>query len=582
MIRCDKCGYVGVYVGPECPECKEKIYLTPKEIEEKVGEINEAERSKHFETYAEGHHILADLGRTESQIIYAEMLERGDSLLRDLDTAMLYYSMAAEQNDPLGAYRYSRLAGRTSDKAASFWLAYSAAIGCVEAYPVVAERYAQHGDDELANFYYAMAAAYDVTDAIVTLAKRSYNGIGTEVNLPYAKWYMDKLLLPPIHALKMAYKLRSVKAEDPGIPVHPDRPKMLRRLAIKAQDCGLVKQYHHLCHMLVDEGDVEARTILGTLYAEGRGCRQDTDIALSLLESAAKDGSREARKYLGDLYIADTLVPRDTEKAFGYYRASAELGFTNAYEMMGDIFNRGEIVARDVPRAIELYDLGAKEGHSTAREKSDALKNEREELYDLGVKTKIDDPERSFRAFAISSNMGYVPAHKEIARAFLEGRGIKKSRQEAFLWFEKAVKEKDEDALYEYGLCFSRGIGTGFDFQKAVAALTRAARLGNKDARAELTRIMNNRRRHMIRRTYSCAMSLIYQKNFKAAAELLGALVKLGHPAGTYTLGCLCEFGLGVPTDRKEAFRLYELSFDLKFRDPRAVYKLCVLKMSKR
>ena len=128
------------------------------------------------------------------------MLERGDSVPRDLDAAMEYYYMAAEKNDATSAYRYSRLAERTSDKAASFWLLYSAALGCVEAYPALADKLARDGDDELANYYYALSAAYDDTDSIVTLAKRYYNGVGTEQNLPYAKWYMDKLTLPPIHA----------------------------------------------------------------------------------------------------------------------------------------------------------------------------------------------------------------------------------------------------------------------------------------------------------------------------------------------------------------------------------------------
>lgn len=581
MIHCDKCGYVGAYLGPKCPSCNEKLNFAPEEIDEKVREINEAERTRRYELVAEGHHILADLGRTESQLKYAEMLERGDGVLRDFDEAMSYYYMAAEKNNALAAYRYSRLAERTSDKAASFWLAYSAALGCVESYPRVAQKYAESGDDELANYYYAMAAAYDVTDAIVTLAKRYYNGVGTEQNLPYAKWYMDKLLLPPIHALRMAYKLRSVKAEDPGVPRHPDYKKMLRRLAIKAKEYGFAKQYHFLCRLLAEEGDIEARTVLGTLYAEGQGCKQDFDMALSLLLGAAKDGSKDAYRYLGDLYIADKLLPRDTERALTYYRAAAELGMTNAYETMGDIFRQGEIVPRDVAKAIELYELGAKEGHASAREKAQTLIDERENLYALGHRLKESTPEQSFRAFAISASMGYVPAYKEMARAFLSGRGIRKNRQQAFLWFERAAEAKDESALYEYGLCFSRGIGTEFNFNKAKEILSKSARLGNRDSLAELERIMNNKRRHMIRSVYSNAMSLIYQRKFTEAAELLEMCQRLGHARGIYTLGCLNEFGLGIPTNRERAFALYELSFDLKFRDPRSVYKLRVLRMAR-
>ena len=581
MIRCNKCGYVGAYYDALCPECKQKFELTPDEISDKVREIQDAQKKKHYETVAEGHHILADIGRTESQMAYAEMLERGDCVLRDLDAAMTYYHMAAEKNDPLGAYRYSRLAERTSDKAASFWLAYSAALGCVEAYLKVAERYSDHGEDDLANYYYAMAAAYDDTDAIVTLAKRYYTGIGAKESHAYAKWYMDKLLLPPIYAIKMAYKLRSVKAEDPGIPIHPDYITMLRRLAIRAKSFGFDKQYHHLCTLLKDEEDLEARTVLGTLYAEGHGCEVNVDMALALLESAAADGSRDAYKYLGDLYVRDTLIPRDTEKALYYYRRAAELGTTGAYEMMGDLFRDGKIVARDVVKAIELYELGAKEGHASAREKADALKDERERLYSLGTSLKTSSPEKSFRAFVISAGMGYVPAYKEMARAFLNGRGIKKNRHQAYLWFERAVESKDSSALTELGMCYSRGIGTAFDFKNATRTLSLAARLGSAEAKAELERIMDNKLRHMMKQVYSSAMSLIYQKKTGEAARLLAMLVRYGHAKAIYTLGCLNEFGLGIPTDRALASKLYEKAFELKFRDPRAVYKLRVLKMTR-
>ena len=168
-----------------------------------------------------------------------------------------------------------------------------------------------------------------------------------------------------------------------------------------------------------------------------------------------------------------------------------------------------------------------------------------------------------------------------MARSFLEGCGVKKNRTQAFLWFEKAVQNKDDDALYEYGLCFSRGIGTAFDFDRAVEILSKAARLGSAEARAEIERLMGNKRRHMLRKVYSDAMTLIHKKQFKEAEGMLRICLRLGHAKGIYTLGCLNEFGLGIPTNREVAFRLYETAFELKFRDPRAVYKLRILRMAR-
>lgn len=579
MIRCSNCGYVGAYITDSCPDCNKKYTLTQEEIEEKIDEINRAERARQYELVAEGHHILADLGRLESQKEYASMLEKGNIVARDFDEAMKYYYMAAEKNDAFSAYRYALLADRANDKVAMFWLTYAAALGCVEAYPTLADKLARSGENEEANYYYALSAAYDDTDSVVTLAKRYYNGIGCEQNLPFAKWYMDKLTLPPIHAIKMAYKLRSVKGEDPGIPRHPDYSRMLRRLSVKAHDYGYKNAYHHILSILSDKGDMQARMILGMLYAEGTGCEQSTSMALSLLNSAAAHGNMEAYRHIGDIYLAGKLVNQDTEMALKCYQSAAGLGMTNAYETMGDIFYNGELIKRDVAKAIELYDMGAKEGHSSAKEKSDKLKRQREELFERAVAIESRAPIDAFRSYAISASMGYIPAYKHLARCFLNGRGIKKDRVQAYLWYQRAVENKDESALYEYGLCYSRGIGTAFDFKSAIKHLSVSARLGSQEAKAEIERLMNNKRKHLVQSVYSNAMQLLHQKKFEAAEELLRICLKFNHAKGIYTLGCMNEFGLGISTNREMAFRLYETAFELKFRDPRSVYKLRILRL---
>ncbi len=581
MIRCKKCGFIGVYTKPLCPECNEKYILTPEEIDDKIEETERAKSLKQYELYAEGHHILADLGRTESQKEYASILEKGSIVKRDLDTAMSYYYMAAEKNDSYSAYRYSKLAERTSEKAASFWLMYAAILGCVESYPALADKLSASGDDELANYYYAMSAAYDDTDSIVTLAKRYYNGIGIEESQPYAKWYMDKLTLPPIHAIKMAYKLRGVKAEDPGMPVHPDYDKMLRRLLVKAEDYGYASAYHSITSILSERGDVHSRMKLGLLYAEGKGCERDAEKALYFLEGSAKLGNPEAYKHMGDIHLIGELVPRNTKLALECYKEAAKLGMTNAYETMGDIFYEGKMLKRDISKAIRLYELGAQEGHSSAEKKANDLKDARERLCEKGRSLIKTDPDEALKSFAISSNMGYIKAYKEMARCFLRGTGIKPSRQQAYLWYQKAVNAGDEDALFEFGLCHSRGVGTAFDFDRAVELLSKSARLGNPKAKDELSRLMGNKKRHLVRAVYSRAMRLIYQRKFSEAEKLLRLCLKFNHAKGIYTLGCLNEFGLGIETNRELAFRLYETAFDLKFRDPRSEYKLRILKTAR-
>ena len=581
MIRCNKCGYIGEYTGIYCPECRERFVFTKEETESKLREINRAMAARDFETAEEGYRILADMGHTQSEREYADMLERGEVVARNLDLAMKYFYRAAEKNDSYSAYRYSKLAGRHSSGAKDFWLAYSAVLGCALAYPDLADELSRSGDEEAANYYYALAAACDDTDAIVTLAKRYYNGIGAERSEPYAKWYLDKLNLPPIHAIKMAYKRRSVKAEDPGMPKLADYDRMLRRLAIMARGLGYKSAYHRLCSLLSDRQDMQARMILGMLYAEGVGTKQDTNEAIELLASAAAHGNAEAYKHLGDIYLAGKLVTADSDKSLEYYRLAAGLGMTNAYETMGDIFREGKLVERNIPRAIELYDMAAKEGHESARAKSEALCQRREEFFTRAEALLQSNPNEAFRLFAVSTGMGYIPAHIRLGACYEKGIGIKKDRQRAFLWYNKAKEAGSKEALLPLGICYARGIGTAFDFNLAIKTLTLAKRYGYNDAGKEIVKLYENKKKHMARAAYAKGMELIHQKKFKEAEKTLLICLRTGDGKGIYTLGCLNEFGLGIPTNRERAFALYEAAFDLRFRDPRAVYKLRILKMAR-
>lgn len=580
MLKCTKCGYDDVFTEAKCPECNTVIQLTADEIAELLAEASSAMKHREFETAVLNYKILADLEVTEAEREFARILERGELIERNLDGAMHYFYKAALKNDPYSAYRYSKLASRTSDASARFWLTYSAILGCRDAYLELAALTVSDGNDTEANYYYYLAAAMDDTDAIVTLAKRYYDGIGTEQSSEYAKWYMDKLTLPPIHAIKLAYKLRGVKAKEPPVP-EANKTHRLKNLAANAKAYGFDTAYLHLNEMLKDGGDMEAAAILGRLYAEGKGTPQNTNAAIEALHLAAASGIADAYKYLGDMYLVGIGVEPNGETALGYYKGAAEHGMHNAYELMGDMYENGEYLDRNPARAVELYDLAAKGGSQSAKEKSDEIKRERLALYNEAVEKRETEPEVAFRSAAISVAMGYAPSFSLLAEYFLFGIGTKVDRGRAFYWYSEAVKRGDEDALFYLGACHSRGVGTPLDYTKAKEILTRSARCGNEDAARELDRMNRSKMKKLSKQLYSTATRLLYQKKFEPAKRLLDVCAELNNPRAIYTLGCLYEFGMGVGTDRDLAFELYEKSYALKFRDPRQVYKLRILRMVK-
>ena len=581
MIRCKACGHVGEYVAPSCQACGKSFSLTPEEIDEKLLEIEHALEKKDFTLALEGYRFLADLGHTESEREYAIILERGELTDRNLDMAMTYFGRAAEKNDALSAYRYSRLVGRLGQDAARFWLTFSAILGCKEAYVPLAIRLSEEGDEVSASYFYYLAAACDDTGSIVTLAKRYYDGIGLPRSEAYAKWHLDKLSIPPIQAIRLAWRLRKVTAEDPPVPTMEDYDGFLRRLARRAESFGINTARLKLLSILSDRGDVYSRMTLGMLYAEGIGASRNTELAISLLSSAAVHGCAEAYRRLGDIYLAGRLVPADTDRALENYRAAAALGLANAYEIMGDVFCDGRLIPRDVPEAIRLFDLAAGEGDESARAKSAALKEKREGLYLSAMESESSNPTSAFRSLAISVGMGYVPAYRALARAYREGIGTKVDRKRGFLWLTKAYEAGDTDALLELALCYVHGVGINRDFKASVKYLRLAAKAGHAEANQILRRLLEAKKQRLINAAYSKAMGLIYKRLPEEAREALAICEALGHAKGIYTLGCLCEFGIGAPTDRERAFELYERAYSLRFRDPKAVYKLKVLKMSR-
>ena len=68
-------------------------------------------------------------------------------------------------------------------------------------------------------------------------ARIYFDGIGTPKAPEYAKWYMDKLRIPPIYAIKLAYNLRNVTSKEPLRESSKNRPINI---------FALFRPYHHI------------------------------------------------------------------------------------------------------------------------------------------------------------------------------------------------------------------------------------------------------------------------------------------------------------------------------------------------
>lgn len=582
MIKCKNCGGLCDYHGEShCPNCRVEYTVTELETTDMLKEARAATKRRDFETVKENLHFLANRGILEAEREYAALLEKGKIVPKNLDLAAKYYLSAARKNDAHSAYKYSRLIVKSNEKVSNFWLAFAAIIGSKEAFPKAAEMYRHGGDEDTATYYYAMAAACDDTNATVTMAKRYYNGISVQPNESYAKWFMDRLTIPPIYAIRLKFALRNAESHEPPMPVFVHKDAILRRLLRDSEKFGFDEARRKLARILAENGDSTALYNLGTLLAEGIGGDIDAKEAVVVLEQALVSGSSDAAKYLGDMFVSGKIVNQDIQRALGYYEHATSMGYSSAYEAMGDIFREGELVPCNIAYAIELYKTGGNQGDENCRNKAMELIEQREQLYKIAMKFEESKPTEAFDALSLSAAMGYLPSHTELARFYENGIGTKVNRQAAFFWYGFAVKKGDTSALYHLGRCFARGIGVSFNFNVAMEILTKAIRNGSTKAREEFDRLKENKTKALSRQLFSKAMRLIYQQKYREARAILEVCHEFNNAQAAYTLGCMYEFGLGGYTDREGAKALYEYAYKEKFRDPRQEYKLKILRMTR-
>ncbi len=589
MIKCNRCQSEINYSGKTCPICKAEMGLSPTDIEAARRELVTATAQKNSAKVTELRHLLADAGDAESAREYAKHLESSSAASGNIDAAMEYYRLALNKHDPYSAYRYSKLIGRHSERASAFYLKFAAVLGAIDSYPDCSELCSAEGNEPLAAYFCYLAAGCDDTVSVVNMAKRWCEGVGVEANPAYAKWYIDKMTIPPISALKLAYKLRSVRAEQPPILEFPQYEKFVRSLSDEALALGYDSAYFKLTSMLAELGNINGIAALGILYAEGKGIGQDTERAKHYIDLSISKGNAAAAIYIAGEYAEGRCFEQNTELALEYYRKAASLGYTAAYERIGDVYNDGVLVERDIKQAQALYDLAATE---SAEQKSVAIKSKRYEFYKSGCEIALlkDAPTEdmkftAFRSFAIATAMGEPNSALKLAECYATGFGTERDMKSAFYWYKAAYNDGNADALLPLALCYSRGRGVAFSYSLAVRYLKLASERGMHGADEELEVLYQRRMRKMIRSIYSCAMSLIHLKKYTEAMELLERSAGLGYPKALYTLGCLYEFGVGTGrSDRAAADKYYAQALQgnkvfEKFKDPSSAYKLKILKM---
>ena len=155
---------------------------------------------------------------------------------------------------------------------------------------------------------------------------------------------------------------------------------------------------------------------------------------------------------------------------------------------------------------------------------------------------------------------------------------IEENKKTAFLWYRFAYEMEEKSATLPLASCYETGAGVERSYSTAIKLYKIAEADGYPEARERVKALLAKKLSKIKRRLYSTAMRLIHQRKLEAAINHLEVAAEISSPEAIYTLGCFYEFGIKVKPNKDYAFSLYEAAYALGFRDPRATYKLKVLK----
>lgn len=111
-----------------------------------------------------------------------------------------------------------------------------------------------------------------------------------------------------------------------------------------------------------------SQCLLGIMYENGVGVKQNISTAVEWYQKAATKGIAEAQYRLGRLYYVGKEVKRDPKKAAEWFNKAAEQGVGQAQFYLGKMYLKGDGVPRELRKARRWLHLAADRGIADAKE----------------------------------------------------------------------------------------------------------------------------------------------------------------------------------------------------------------------
>ena len=248
----------------------------------------------------------------------------------------------------------------------------------------------------------------------------------------------------------------------------------------------------------VEQEDAQAQYELGVCYACGLEARKNEAEAAKWYRKAAEQGYAEAQNSLGVCYSCGSGVEKDEVEAVKWYRRAAEQGHVDAQFNLGVSYRYGWGVAKDESEAMKWYRKAAEQGHYAAQLYLKAVEQGDLDVQNVPSGTHEDreaigkyDAEAA-RWYRKAAEQGDAKAQCCLGRCCLWGDGVVQDEAEAEKWYRKAAEQGNADAHTALRNCYRDGIGVAKDEDEAVKWLNKASAQGHAGARESLEKIDAN------------------------------------------------------------------------------------------
>ena len=318
------------------------------------------------------------------------------------------------------------------------------------------------------------------------------------------------------------------------------------------------EEFQNLASLAEELGDAKALYLLAMEYKDdGMGFISKKQVA-NVLKKSSELGNSDAMLELALMHKYGSGVPLSNNSFRKYLARSADAGNAGATYELAEMFENANGVFQDIPKSLELYNKAMELGSLKAYFKLASFylhgvyyEQDYQKALEVfeALHEKAEDQETKAYAIGNIANIYSIIASSNYDL---------KAQEKALVWYLKAAKLNNLEAMIYVANSHRDGIGTEQDYKLAVEWYKKIATMKNYNAdRFRITYAMVN-----IGYLYSNGLGV--EQNYKEALGWYLKAAELGNPEGAWHVGNIYYNGYrGISQDLEKANLWFDRSKSL-------------------